>query len=82
MARFSFLLLLLNFVLGACSSSPIGSISKKAHPRILLLKGEERQIAQSISQSPEWGKMHEAILTECDRIIELPTLERVKHLWF
>jgi len=48
------------------------------HPRILLLKGEERLIEQSIASDPVWKKMQEAILGECDRIVPMPPVERIK----
>jgi len=51
---------------------------KIGHPRILLFKGEEQLIRQSIAANPVWNKMHEAILNECDRIIELPPIERIQ----
>jgi hypothetical protein len=47
-----------------------------AHPRILLLNGEEQAIKRSINDNPVWRKMHEAILRASDTIIGLPTLER------
>lgn len=47
------------------------------HPRILLLKGEEQLIEQSIAASPTWKKMHEAILVECAYIIAKPPVERI-----
>jgi len=47
-----------------------------AHPRILLVKGEEGAIEKSISDNPIWRKMHEAILHASDNMIGLPTLER------
>lgn len=54
------------------------AILDKQHPRILLLKGEEGQIKQSIAGSSTWKKMHEAILKECDHIIKLPPVERIQ----
>jgi hypothetical protein len=47
-----------------------------AHPRILLLNGEEPAIKESIASNPVWRKMHDAILRASDAIIDLPTLER------
>ncbi|MBT1695301.1 heparinase II/III family protein [Fulvivirgaceae bacterium PWU4] len=47
-----------------------------AHPRILLVKGEEQAIERSVADNPVWRKMHEAILRASDTIIGLPTLER------
>lgn len=62
----------------AQKSISVEIITNKQHPRILLLKGEERQIEQSINGNPIWKKMHEAILTESNNIIALPPLERIQ----
>lgn len=75
------ILLLLNCLGGVSfgqQSIQVKTITDKQHPRILLLQGEERQIVQSISTSPTWKKMHEAILKECGNIIELPPVERIQ----
>ncbi|MDP3642681.1 MAG: heparinase II/III family protein [Bacteroidota bacterium] len=62
----------------AQQSVSVKTITDKQHPRILLLQGEECQIEQSIAGNPVWQKMHEAILKECDNIIELPPVERIQ----
>ena len=62
----------------AQQSISVKTITNKQHPRILLLNGEERQIEQSIANSPVWAKMHQTILTECDRTIGLPPIERIQ----
>lgn len=54
------------------------AVLDKQHPRILLLKGEERQVEQSVSGNAVWKKLNEAILNECDRIITLPPVERIQ----
>lgn len=59
-------------------SISVKTITDKQHPRILLLNGEERLIEQSIASNPVWAKMHQTILTECDRIIDLPPIERIQ----
>jgi len=51
---------------------------KKAHPRLLLLKGEEQSLLTQIKKHNEWSKIHQEILAECDKIIELPPVERIK----
>lgn len=61
----------------AQSDAP-GSATPPAHPRILLLKGEEDAIKKSISNDKIWSKMQQAILDESDRIITLPPVEHVK----
>ena len=48
------------------------------HPRILLLKGEEKDIQKSIAADKNWTKLHQVILDESDKIIPLPTLERIQ----
>lgn len=76
------LIFLLLFCLSGISftqeSVSMQMITEKQHPRILLLKGEETLIEQSIASNPIWKKMHESILKECDNIIENPTLERIQ----
>lgn len=62
----------------AQQSISVETITDKQHPRILLLKGEERQIEQSIAGNPIWKKMHEAILIESNNIIVLPPVERIQ----
>jgi len=59
-------------------SVSVKDITDKQHPRILLLKGEEKLIEKSIAENPIWKKMHETILNECDRIIALPPVERIQ----
>ncbi len=53
-------------------------ITDVKHPRILLLAGEEDAIWESVHASAEWGKMHKAIVVECNRIIPLPPVERIQ----
>jgi hypothetical protein len=48
------------------------------HPRIMLLKGEEEAIKNSIQLSPIWGRMHQAIVKESEKIISLPPIERIQ----
>ena len=49
----------------------------RGHPRILLLKGEEDAVKKTINGDKIWGKMQAAIITESDRILVLPPVERV-----
>ncbi len=51
--------------------------NKIEHPRIMLLKGEEKQIKELIASDATWKKMHDAIIGECNVIITKPELERV-----
>ncbi len=57
----------------------VGSVTKLPdHPRILLLKGQEVDIKQTMGGDKTWTQLHQAILTECDAIVELPQVERIK----
>ncbi|MEZ4901252.1 MAG: hypothetical protein R2822_05560 [Spirosomataceae bacterium] len=48
------------------------------HPRIMLLKGEEKGIQKNIANDSNWAKIHQAILSECDKMIDLPPLQRIQ----
>lgn len=47
------------------------------HPRLLMKAGEESLVAEMIAGDPVMMKVHKAIVTECDRMLDLPLLERV-----
>jgi len=48
------------------------------HPRILLLQDEEQIIRATVSKDPVWSRMHDAIVGEATKIIDLPVLERIQ----
>lgn len=80
-----FSILLISLLLVCCSEIGIAqqsisaqTVLDKPHPRILLLKGEEHQIEQSIGSNSIWKKMHETILQECDQMIKLAPVERIQ----
>src|ERR1700761_4394274 len=54
------------------------NVTLPGHPRILLLKGEEEGIKKIIASDKTWDKVNQAILTECDKMIDLPPVERIK----
>ncbi|CAG5008902.1 hypothetical protein DYBT9275_04381 [Dyadobacter sp. CECT 9275] len=58
--------------------TPAADLSKlkTGHPRILLLKGEEKRILDQVQKHPQWRAVHEAILHECDTILGLAPLTR------
>ncbi len=49
-----------------------------AHPRLLLLTGEEKAIGKMLEKDDQWRKLHQAILTESDAIIALEPIERIQ----
>jgi hypothetical protein len=65
------------FLLSYCNNET-GKNSLPAHPRILLLKGEEAQIKKTISSDPVWNTIHQSITKECDRMIDIPPVERIR----
>lgn len=49
-----------------------------AHPRILLLRGEEQGIARDIATDSSRRRIHEAIIYGADEIVALLPVERIK----
>lgn len=72
------LLLLVHTPAAAQKEYITASVNMPAHPRILLLKGEEAVIKKNIAADKTWSNMQQAILSECNRIIELPPVEHIK----
>lgn len=80
MKKVLFLLLLFAAVIsitGNAQQITLPTLEKlPAHPRILLVKGEEQAIKKSVADNPAWRKIHETILRASDTIIKVPVLER------
>lgn len=51
---------------------------KRPHPRLLLLKGEEKSLLQKIQGDKALKSIHDAILAECDRLLSRPPVERIQ----
>jgi hypothetical protein len=47
------------------------------HPRILLFKGEESMVRQTIASGGIWEKANQTILTVCDTLLGKPPVQRV-----
>ena len=62
----------------AQQSVSIKTVTNNQHPRILLLKGEEDVIKQTIASQPIWEKMNAAIIGASDRVIDQPPIERIQ----
>jgi len=66
------------FIFIACQGSESKFLSESqpvpAHPRILLLNGEEERIKTSIATDSIWGALHEVILKECRKMIDAPVV--------
>jgi hypothetical protein len=48
-----------------------------AHPRIMLLEGEEAAIKQTIASDAIWKTTHQFIIDESNKLIDKPPVERV-----
>ena len=60
------------------SSANVLAEMHTAHPRLLMLKGEEDHILEQIKKHKEWSNIHQEILAECDKLIDLPPVERIQ----
>jgi hypothetical protein len=63
---------------GSVAASDVLGKLHKTHPRLLLLKGEEKDILANIKKYPAWAGIHQGILAECDNIIDRPPVERIQ----
>ena len=73
------------FLFGCCfrglaegKESVTGLEKLPEHPRLLLLKGEEKSLKKRIGKDSLWTEIHRTLLHEADRCLELPVNERVK----
>ena len=48
-----------------------------SHPRIIMLKGEEKSLLNKINKDPYWKDIHNSLIEEAGRIVNLPVNERV-----
>lgn len=46
-----------------------------AHPRLIFNKGEEKALAANLSKDATWARLHEIVLEESERLLELPNQE-------
>jgi hypothetical protein len=70
---------LIVFATASAQTDHLGpDVKLPAHPRILMLKGEEVAVKKTIAGDKTWDKLHKAILSECDAMIPLPTLQRIQ----
>lgn len=63
---------------GSVKAGNDGMMKSSDHPRLMLLKGEEKIIRKTIASNDTWKKMNDAIVAECDKIISLPPVERIQ----
>lgn len=72
-------LLLLARLTALAQPEPIAATaSVPSHPRLLLLQGQEAAIQQTVGRDAAWRQLHQALLAECDQMVALPVLQRIK----
>lgn len=78
----AFTLLVLLFCLASFATAQTDTIVANTqppdHPRILMLKGEEAIIKKNIESDTTWRKIHQAILSESDRMLSLEPIKRIQ----
>ena len=75
----STLAVLLVFSAVTAQDTPIGpTATLPAHPRILLLNGEETALKRAIAADKAWSSVHQVILTECDNLLTVAPVERIQ----
>ncbi|GAB3642441.1 heparinase II/III domain-containing protein [Spirosoma arcticum] len=63
----------------AAQDKPFGPTTKfPAHPRILLLKGEEASLKHAIAADKTWSSVHQVILAECDKMLATAPVQRIQ----
>jgi hypothetical protein len=73
------LLLILIQQTATAQTDHIGEIkAMQAHPRILLLKGEEANIKLSIGKDTVWANTQKAIINESDRLLSIAPVQRIQ----
>ena len=50
----------------------------RAHPRLLLRKGEEAQVRDAVSRQPEFAALQQRVFDYAAEVLDQPVLERVK----
>lgn len=72
-------LLLLWLLPTVAQTDYLGTIAKLPdHPRILWRAGDENALKRRVGADKTWGSLHQAILKECDALVAVAPLERVK----
>ncbi|MET0464990.1 MAG: heparinase II/III family protein [Chitinophagaceae bacterium] len=77
MKKNTFLVLVCVFFFGTAPfAQQIDTTKIKAHPRLLMMKGEEKGILAQVKANAAWNNYHQKILQECDAIIAITPVER------
>ena len=76
------LLAIVIFIVSASASAQLKYLkdvdTMHPHPRILLYDEDIHKIKETIGNNKVWADLHSSIISESDKIVELPVLERVQ----
>ena len=75
--RVSALLWIISLTLFAQNETRSSQYSLTAHPRIMLLEGDEAAIKMTIASDDLWRSTHQFIVDESDKIIGMSPVERI-----
>ena len=76
--RAALLLLLMGAPASAQDARVPADARLPAHPRLLLLRGEEQRILRDVAADPLRRKLHEAIIAAADEMLTLPPIQRIQ----
>jgi hypothetical protein len=74
---FTFLLVVINFIHAADKEFVSTNDKIIGHPRLLMLKGEEKVLLKRIAKDAYWQKIHSKIIEESNLMLQLPVNEKV-----
>jgi hypothetical protein len=61
------------------SQTSLGRLNtSQSHPRILLFENEETDLVNSIKADTTWTMLHQAMLKECDRLLNIEPVKRIQ----
>src|SRR5436853_6825838 len=71
--------LLFSGSIGYAQTDHLGNINNlQPHPRILLFKGEENEIKNTVEADTTWQKLQLAVFRECDSLLLKRPIERIQ----
>lgn len=66
------------YAMAPLSADPLLTTLRTAHPRLLLLKGDEKRIQQQLDREPLMGQVHGLILDYCARLMNEKPVAPIK----
>ena len=70
-----FRIYILVLLLGLMSIQTEAFAQSHEHPRLIFMKGQEKALAANLAKDARWTRLHEIVLEESERLLELPNQE-------